>query len=149
MDLKALVTEFADCVAAQSEAMAKADPNLGNKFAKRYISAFEQLRSRGDEGRDALAVLLGDGRSDVRVMAAAYLLRHMHDRARSVLEAEAKGKGPVAFGAAQALQRWKEGAWASIPNDVRSKRPGRWAASSTDLLPQGASQRRRMLYTVP
>jgi len=45
-------------------------------------------------------------------MAAAYLLRYKTDQARAVLETEAKGKGFVALGAAQALQRWNEGAWA-------------------------------------
>ena len=112
MKLEELVQEFADCVAAQNQAIEKSDPNLGNKFAKRYISAFEKLRARGNDGREALAVLLTDNRADVRVMAAAYLLRYKTDQARAVLETEAKGKGFVALGAAQALQRWNEGAWA-------------------------------------
>ncbi len=115
MNLNELVKEFADCVAAQSDAIAKSDPNAGNRFARRYIAAFEKLRAHGDLGRDALAGLLDDTRPEVRVMAAAYLLRHSGDRARAVLESEAKGKGAVAFGAAQALQRWKEGTWALDP----------------------------------
>jgi hypothetical protein len=115
MNLDELVNEFADCVAAQSDAIAKSDPNAGNKFARRYIAAFERLRAHGDSGRDALAALLMDPRPDVRVMAAAYLLRHCEDRARTVLEAEAKGTGIVAFGAAQSLQRWNEGTWALDP----------------------------------
>jgi hypothetical protein len=115
MNLDELVTEFADCVAAQNEAIANRDPNTGNKYAKRYIAAFEKLRRQGDSGRNALATLLSDSRPDVRVMAAAYLLRHSGNRARAVLEAEAKGTGIVAFGAAQALQRWNEGTWALDP----------------------------------
>ena len=115
MDVAELVKEFADCVAAQSEAIAKADPITGNRFAKRYIAAFEELRAHGNLGRDALADLLDDNRPDVRVMAAACLLRHSGDRARAVLEAEAKGNGLAAFGAAHALQRWKEGTWALDP----------------------------------
>lgn len=115
MNLDELVKEFADCVAAQSEAIAKRDPNTGNKFAKRFIVAFEQLRAHGDSGRDALATLFADNRPDIRVMAAAYLLRHSGNRARAVLEAEAKGTDIVAFGAAQALQRWNEGTWALDP----------------------------------
>ena len=115
MSLDEIVREFADCVAAQSDAMARADPKLGNRFAKRYIAAFERLRSQGDEGREALAALLRDSRAEVRVMAAAYLLRYEHDEAKAVLEARATGDGPVAFGAAQALQRWKGGTWALDP----------------------------------
>jgi len=111
MKYESLVEEFAECVAAQSEAIAKGNPTLGNKYAKRYMAAFEKLRSHGDEGRNALVVLLTDERADVRVMAAAYLLRHCGDRAKSILESEAKGKGLISFGAAQALQRWAEGTW--------------------------------------
>ena len=115
MNVQELVREFADCVAGQSEAIAKGDPILGNQFAKRFTAAFEQIRASGDEGRHALTTLLVDDRADVRVMAAAYLLRHKHAQAKAVLEAEAKGDGLIAFGAAQALQRWKEGAWALDP----------------------------------
>jgi hypothetical protein len=115
MKLEELVKEFANCVVAQSQAIEKSDPNLGNKFAKRYIAAFEELRARGNEGREAVAALLDDRRADVRAMAAAYLLRHKTEQARAVLEAEAKGKGFVALGAAQALQRWKDGVWALDP----------------------------------
>ena len=110
-----LVEEFADCVAAQSDAMAAGDARKGNAYAKRYVAAFKQLRERGDEGRDALAALLTHERADVRVMAAAFLLRHCGERARAVLETEAKGKGLVAFGAAQALERWADGTWALDP----------------------------------
>ena len=110
-----LVKEFAECVVAQSEAIEQNDPKAGNEFAKRYIVAFDKLRAHGDQGRDALASLLDDYRPEVRVMAAAYLLRHSGDKARSVLEIEAKKEGLVAFGAAQALQRWEDGTWALDP----------------------------------
>lgn len=115
MDLDDLVGEFASCVERQSEAIAKGDSTSGNKYAKRYVAAFEKLRARGDIGRNALAKLLSDERPEVRVMAAAYLLRHCNERAKAVLESEAAGKGLVAFGAAQALQRWKDGTWALDP----------------------------------
>jgi Domain of unknown function (DUF2019) len=114
MNFDHLVKEFADCVAAQSEAMARNDPGAGNRYAKRYIAAFEKLRPQ-EGGRDALAVLLADDRAPVRVMAAAYLLRHSGANARAVLEREAGGKGLIAFGAAQALKRWDEGSWALDP----------------------------------
>lgn len=115
MNADSLVREFANCVAAQSEAINNGDSTMSNKFAKRYVSAFDKLRSLGDEGRNALVVLLCDQRADVRVMAAAYLLRHSEHMASAVLKTEAAGKGRVAFGAAQALQRWKEGTWALDP----------------------------------
>ncbi len=115
MNLDELVEEFAKCVRAQSDAIANSDPVTGNKFAARYIAAFEELRAYGNTGRDALAILLDDGRPDVKVMAAALLLRHCEERAKAVLEAEAKGTGLVAFGAEQALKRWEEGSWTLDP----------------------------------
>jgi hypothetical protein len=111
----ALVDEFAHCVAAQGQAIAKGDAASGNTFAKRYVAAFQMLRLHGDCGRDALAVLLSDPRADVRVMAAAFLLRHCEAKARAVLETEVMGGGMAAFGAAQALRRWKEGTWTLDP----------------------------------
>lgn len=115
MSLDRLVTEFADCVAAQTDAMDRGDSIAGNAFARRYVAAFEALRARGNPGRDALAILLNDSRSDVRVMAAVFLLRHCGHVARSILETEARQAGFVAFGASQALQRWDDGTWSLDP----------------------------------
>ncbi len=66
----------------------------------------------GDRGRDALAVLLEHGRADVRVMAAAFLLRHRTEAALAVLRDAAAGKGLAAFGAGMAIKHWEEGTWA-------------------------------------
>jgi hypothetical protein len=109
------VTEFANCVAAQAKAIEDGDPSTGNKYAKRYVKAFREIQKHGDEGRRALAELFSDPRADVRVMAAAYLLRFCEHSAVAVLETEAKGEGLVAFGAAQALKRWRDGTWALDP----------------------------------
>jgi len=98
-----LVSEFAECVAAQSKAVLLGNAEGGNSYARRYIEAFRTLRSMGNGGRDALATLLSDGRADVRVMAASFLLRHSGEKARRILEAEAKGRGLTAVSAAQAL----------------------------------------------
>lgn len=110
--MSALVQEFADCVVRQRQAVAEGNAAIGNRFARRYIAAFEKLRGYGDAGRDALSVLLSDPRAEVRVISAACLLRHCEERAKAVLEHEAAGNGLVAFGAAQALRRWEEGTWA-------------------------------------
>jgi hypothetical protein len=112
MGIENLVIEFADCVAAQEAAISAADPIRGNRFAARYAAAFERLRSIGDGGREALATLLTDDRPVVRVTAAACLLSYCGDRAKIVLETEARGGDLVAFAASQALQRWEEGTWA-------------------------------------
>jgi hypothetical protein len=61
LTLEQLVAEFGNCVAAQSDAVAQGDAETGNRFAKRYIAAFAEIRRRGDVGRNALAALLDDG----------------------------------------------------------------------------------------
>ena len=55
-------------------------------------------------GRDALAVLLAHPRMDVRVAAAACLLRHRTQEAQRILEQAAAGKGLAAFEAQQVLK---------------------------------------------
>jgi hypothetical protein len=78
-------------------------------------AAFDELVQHGDVGREALASLLSHENPDVRVAAAAFLLRYCHDRAEAVLLAESRGKGLLAFKASQALERWKEGTWELDP----------------------------------
>jgi len=113
--IEKLVREFAVNVEAQTDAIRRGDPKAGNKHAKRYIRAFEELRELGDEGRDALVPLMSRGRDDVREMAAACLLRHRTDEARRVLQELAQGEGFVAFSAGEALKRWEEGSWQLDP----------------------------------
>lgn len=115
MTLEELVEEFARNVAAQTDAIFRGDTSTGDEHADRYIAAFKKLRSAGDVGRDALAVLLGHSRMDVRVGAAACLLRHRTAEAKAVLEAAAKGEGLAAFEAAQVLKNWEAGTWALDP----------------------------------
>jgi hypothetical protein len=111
-----LVNEFADSVMAQKDAIRRGDVKAGNRHHDRGTHAWNELRARGDEGRDALATLLTDDRPDVRAMAAACLLKHRTREAKRVLKEVAKGEGLAAFGASQALQRWKEGDWHLDPD---------------------------------
>ena len=114
-DFEKLVQEFAYHVQAQTEQIMGGDARIGNKHAKKAIAAFMQLRASGDAGRDALAVLFTHPRMDVRVSAAALLLRHRTAEAKAVLEEAAKGKGLVPFEASEALKRWEDGTWALDP----------------------------------
>lgn len=110
-----LVERFAAEVLLQAEAMAQGDSKRGNQHAERYVSAFDQLRERGDEGRLALAKLFDHGRREVRIMAAAFLLRFCETDARRILEGEARVGGLLGFEASQALARWDEGTWSLDP----------------------------------
>jgi hypothetical protein len=115
MTLEQLVERFAQNVAAQTDAIWRGDAKTGNKHARRYIAAVEKLQAQGNAGRDALAVLFKHPRMDVRVMAAAFLLRHRTAEAKAVLREAAQGKGMIPFCAQQALLRWEEGTWALDP----------------------------------
>jgi uncharacterized protein DUF2019 len=114
-DLNRFVEEFAENVAAQTEAIKRGDAKAGNKHANRYTSVLKKLRSEGNAGRDALAVLLQHPRPDVRVKAAAFLLRYRTAEAKAVLEAAASGDGVAAIGAVMTLKHWEEGTWALDP----------------------------------
>lgn len=114
--VRTLVREFADSVQGQTDSIKIGNHKESNRYAKRYIAAFKRIAEIGDDGRDCLAGLLSHDRSDVRTMAAAFLLRYRHDDARAVLEAEAKGDGIVALEAQETLKRWAEGVWNLDPS---------------------------------
>ncbi len=115
MSLEEMVEQFAQNVAAQTEAIWRGDARTGNKHARKYGAAVDKLLAHGDVGREALLVLLEHDRMDVRVMAAAHLLRYRTAEAKAVLEEAAKGEGLIPFCAQQALKRWEEGTWALDP----------------------------------
>jgi hypothetical protein len=112
-----LVETFAVHVAEQTEAIWRGDSKAGNRHAKKYLAAFDALRALGDEGRNALVSLFAHPRMDVRVKAAAYLLRYRTAEARAVLEEAAKSEGMIPFIAAQVLLNWEQGSWNLDPEE--------------------------------
>lgn len=115
VNLKALVERFAVNVAEQTDAIWRGDAKTGNKHAKRYLDAVDKLLALGDAGRDALASLLNHPRMDVRVKAAAYLLRYRTVEAKAVLEEAASSEGLIPFIASEVLKSWERGTWALDP----------------------------------
>ncbi|AKF83669.1 hypothetical protein MFUL124B02_37125 [Myxococcus fulvus 124B02] len=115
MPLEELVEQFAKNVAAQTDAIRRGDARTGNRHAKQYIAALHQLRAQGDTGREALTVLLTHPRTDVRAMAAGFLLRYRTAEAKAVLEAAAKEGGIGALDAIMTLKHWENGTWALDP----------------------------------
>jgi hypothetical protein len=113
--LEKLVEAFAQHAAAQTDAIWRGDAKAGNKHARQVNAAFDKLCAQGNTGRDALAVLFTHPRMDVRVKAAAFLLRHRTEEAQAVLKEAAQGEGLVSFSASEALKRWEEGTWALDP----------------------------------
>ena len=96
MRLEELIEQFAQNVAAQTDAIRRGDARSGNKHAKKYADALHELRTHGNAGRDALAMQLDRPRMDVHAMAAVFLLRYRTAEAKAVLEAAARegGFGP-------------------------------------------------------
>ncbi|RKG87628.1 DUF2019 domain-containing protein [Corallococcus sp. CA049B] len=115
MTLEELVEQVAKHVAAQTDAIHRGDPRTGNKHARKYGAALDQLMAHGDAGRDALLVLFKHERTDVRAAAAAQLLRYRTAEATAVLEVAAKEGGIGAIDAIMALKHWREGTWSLDP----------------------------------
>ncbi|RKH71469.1 DUF2019 domain-containing protein [Corallococcus interemptor] len=111
MTLEGLVREFAENVAAQTDAIFQVGAAPEDRHGDRYLAAFDELRAQGNAGREALCVLLKHPRMDVKATAAAFLLRYRTTEARAVLEEAARGEELVAFGARQTLKGWDEGVW--------------------------------------
>ena len=109
-NLDALGAEFEHAVLEQERCLAAADARAGNRAARKYLQAFQELRARGDLGREALTRLLDHSEPAVRTNAAAFLLPHTPQRAMSVLRAAARaGVGPHALAAVECITRWEEG----------------------------------------
>lgn len=115
IEIEKLVESFAHHAAAQTDAIFKGDAKTGNRHVKQVIAAFDKLCAHGNVGRDALTVLFTHPRMDVRVKAAAFLLRHRTEEAQAVLRTAAAGEGLAALSATEALKRWEEGTWALDP----------------------------------
>jgi hypothetical protein len=111
MNLEEIAGDFAQNVAAHTDAVWQGDRTGGRKYTKRYIAAYKKLRAHGDAGRDALATLLTHPRMDVRVKAATYLLSERPEQAMPVLADAARGEGMIPFMASQTLKYWAEGTW--------------------------------------
>jgi|SRR5215217_2719534 len=115
MTLEELVEQFARNVASQTDAIRRGDSRTGNRHAKQYIAALQQLREHGNAGREALAVLLKHPRTDIRATAAGFLLRYRTAEAKAVLEEAAKEGGIGALDAIMTLRHWENGTWALDP----------------------------------
>jgi hypothetical protein len=104
-----LCAEFAEAVRAQARCICQGDARTGNRHARIYIAAARELLTGGDAALDEFARLLSDPSDDVRVAAAAYLLRDRTELAVSTLRPIAKKQGIVALGAQETLKRYARG----------------------------------------
>lgn len=100
---------FVAAVARQHECNVSGDPITGNTEAKKYDEAARIMLAGGQREIDRFATLLTHDHDDVRVMAAAYLLKNRTDAAVATLRPIAAGVGLAALGAHMTLARYERG----------------------------------------
>jgi len=69
-------SKFGRSVVAQVHATKRGDAAKSDECAGDYVEAFNELTAHGDPGREALTSLFVHDCPEVRVMAAAFLLRY-------------------------------------------------------------------------
>ena len=102
-----LVRQFALAVIGQRNAISELDSESGNRLATNYYNVAKSLIGRGQEGLTAFAQLLNDPRSEVRTMAAAFLIPYRTEESKAILEEAAREPGITGLGAIMALRRWE------------------------------------------
>jgi hypothetical protein len=105
-----LADEIARCAQIQQEEDVKGGyPKRGNYYAKRYEQAWDLLRARGNEGREALVPYLKDERRYIRGLAAAFLSTYKRPECMAILQELVSGGGMQGFFAEETLKRIEEG----------------------------------------
>jgi hypothetical protein len=100
---------FVDGVVQQNACIARGDARQGNREARKYITAARALLAGSQEAIDRFATLLTHDSADVRVTAAAFLLKERTALAVAVLRPIASGTGIAALGAKMTLERYERG----------------------------------------
>ena len=117
MKLEKLVEKFATTLSSQTDAILRGDSRAAQRFGNQHIETFKKILRYGDVGREALVFLFRHPRPDVRVGAAACLLRYRTVEALAVLRPLAEGNGLSSLDASMALKHWEEGTWSLDPAD--------------------------------
>ena len=106
-----LVRRFAVAARAHHAALETFNESGANAHAHVIAGLFAAISATGEEGREALLVLVASPEPAVAGMAAIYSLRFRPDPCLAVLRRLAAGEGLLAFRAATALERWDAGEW--------------------------------------
>ncbi|WP_414664855.1 hypothetical protein [Horticoccus sp. 23ND18S-11] len=100
---------FVAGVVQQNACIASGDARRGKRESKKYVAAARTLLAGGKDEVDRFATLLTHDHDDVRVMAAAFLLKDRTELAVAALRPLAKGGGIAALGARMTLERYERG----------------------------------------
>jgi Domain of unknown function (DUF2019) len=109
MSLDELVAHYAKSAAEHGRATESGDPRSANAAYEVLISAWHELRSRGDDAQSAILPLLNHVDPGVRVWAGTHALMFAPDVATHTLEALSREDGFAAFDAEMTLDAWKKG----------------------------------------
>lgn len=94
----------------QTQALHDANAKAANIQYKKIVAIWQELRSRGQEGQDALLSLMAHGNPHVRGWAASHVLEFCPERAEAELERLASGKpGLARLDAEMTLSEWRKG----------------------------------------
>jgi hypothetical protein len=107
-----LVARFALLAKARGEATLDLDNRLANRLFDQMKAIGDELRARGTTARLSMTPLLDDEDRFVRYYAAIYFLRLVPDKARALLEWNARyWAGSIAADARMGLQMLDEGTY--------------------------------------
>src|SRR5690349_18772019 len=100
---------FVEAELNQVECIRRGDARAGNKHARRGIAAARQLLAGGEAAIDRFATLLSHESPNVRVSAAAWLLKDRTEQAVAAFRPIAETEGLAALGAVCTLKRYERG----------------------------------------
>ena len=110
-DVQKLINDFSFYVIKQNEMIREGNWKEGNKYAKKYIKCYEEIKKLGEDAKRKMLILLEHENDSVKTMAATFLLRTYTDKALQILNQISKRKDIIGFEAKQAIERWEEGTW--------------------------------------
>jgi hypothetical protein len=107
VDIEKIVSEFEFFCVKNDVAAQALDHKLANKYAKKIINCYLQLRELQKIG--ALSKLLKSDNDNVRLWAATHTLHTNELEAKKVLQELSEKSGFNAFSAEMTLNEWKKG----------------------------------------
>ncbi len=107
VDTNKIVAEFESFCIKNDTAAQALNPNLANKYAKKIINCYLQLKEMGKTNE--LSKLLKSENENVRVWAATHTLQTNEVEAKQVLHELAANPGLNAFSAEMTLRQWENG----------------------------------------
>jgi hypothetical protein len=108
IDTEKIVSEFENFCIQNDIAARDLKPKLANKYAKKIINSYLQLKELGET--NALTKLLESENENVRLWAATHTLPTNEAKAKRVLQELAVKPGFNAFSAEMTLSEWGKGA---------------------------------------